>query len=71
MSSTIGQSNQYMGLSNTIQLDKRMSSVICMIWATCGGDKDDNQNSTTELDTHANMCVVGDQAIVFHTGRTA
>ena len=34
-------------------------------------DKDDKHNSTTELDTHTNMDIIGIQATVFHTGRTA
>ena len=40
-------------------LDDNMSAKICMVWATCGGDKDDKHDSTTEFDTHANMTVVG------------
>ena len=34
-------------------------------------DKDDKHNSTTELDTHTNVDIIGIQATVFHTGRTA
>ena len=41
-----------------------------MIWDTCGGE-DDKHETTTKLDTHVNMAVVGNQATVFHTGRTA
>ena len=41
-----------------------------MIWATCVGE-DDKHETTTKLDTHANMAVVGNQAIVLHTGRTS
>ena len=47
-----------------------MSAKICMIWATCGGE-DNKHKTTTKLDTHANMAVVGNQATVFHTGRTS
>ena len=47
-----------------------MSANIYMIWATCGGE-DDKHETIPELDTHANMAVVGNQATVFHMGRTA
>ena len=59
-----------MGPNKTVDLDNAMSANICMIWDICGGYKDDKHNSTTELDSHANMAVVGSQATVFHTGRT-
>ena len=54
-----------------MDLDNAMSAKICMILDTCGGNKDDKDTSKTELDSHANMSVVGSQATVFHTGRTA
>ena len=44
-----------------------------MIYATSTamGGKDDNMNATTDLDSHANMVVVGKQAtIIQHSGRT-
>ena len=71
MSSTIGNSNEDVGPNNILDLDDTMSIKIYMIWATCGGDKDDNNDSTTELETHVNIAVVGSQATVFHTDRTA
>ena len=37
-----------------------------MIWATTVGGKDDQQSSTTELDSHANMVVVGAQATILN-----
>ena len=51
--------------------DDNMSANICIIWATCGGDKYDKHNSASELDTHTNIAVIGSQATVFHTDRTA
>ena len=71
MSSTIGKYNQDVGKNQIVELDNNMSAKIGMIWDTCGGDKDDKHKSTTELYTHNNMVVVGSQATVFHTGRTA
>ena len=56
--------------NHIVELDDNMSSKICMIWSTCGGDKYNKHDSMAELDTHANMAVVGSQAAVFHTGRT-
>ena len=44
-----------------------------MIYATSTamGSKDDTKNATTDLDSHANMVVVGKQAtIIQHSGRT-
>ena len=54
-----------------MDLEDTMSANICMIWATCGGDKYDKHESTNELDTHTNMAVFGNQATLFRTGRTA
>ena len=71
MSSTIGKSNQDVGPNHIVDMEDAMSANICMIWDTCGGDKDDKHDSTTELDTHANMAVIGIQATLFHTFRTA
>ena len=69
VSSTIGKPNLGFGTNKIVDLDNSMSAKLCMIWVTCGGDKDDKHASTTELDSHANMDVVGLQATVFHTGR--
>ena len=37
-----------------------------MIWATTVGDKGDYESSTTELDSHANMTVLGEQATIIN-----
>ena len=71
MSSTIGKLNQDVGTNHIVDLDNNMSDKIRMIWDTCGGDKDEKHDSTTELDTHANTAVVRTQSIVFQTGRTS
>ena len=71
VSYTIGNANPDMGPNKTVDLDNAMSAKICMIWDTCGGDKDDKHGSTNELESHANMSVVGRQETVFHTGKTA
>ena len=71
MSSTIGKSNQDVGPNHIMDLNNNISAKICMIWATCGRDKDYKHDSTTELDTHTNMAVFGNQATLFRTGRTA
>jgi hypothetical protein len=43
-----------------------------MAWVAAMGDKDDEEANTTELDTHANMVVVGRQAtIISRSGRNA
>ena len=60
-----------MGPNQIVDMENAMSANIYMIWATCGRDKDDKHDSTTELDTHANMAVIGIQATLFHTFRTA
>ena len=70
MSSTFGESNQDAGTDQVTKLDDAMSANICTIWANCGGD-DDKHETMTELYTHANMDVVGNQATVFHTVITA
>ena len=45
---------------------------ISMAWVAAMGDKDDEEANTTELDTHANMVVVGRQAtIISRSGRNA
>ena len=67
MSSTIGNSNQNVGPNHIVDLENAMSDKIYMIWATCSGDKYEKHDSMTELETHANMDVVGIQATVFHT----
>ena len=70
VSSTFGESNLDAGSDQVTKLDDATSAKICMIWSTCGGE--DNKHETmTELDTHANMAIVGNQATVFHTGRIA
>ena len=70
MSSTFGELNQDAGSDQVTKLDNAMYAKICIIWANCGGE-DDKHETTTKLDTHANMAIVGNQATVFHTGRTA
>ena len=59
-----------MGPNQIMELENAMSAKIFMIRATCGRDKYNKHDSTTELDTHANMSVVGSQSTVFHTGST-
>ena len=44
VSSTIGKSNQDMGTNQIVDLDNNMSANICMIWATCSGDKYDKHD---------------------------
>ena len=70
VSSTFGESNQYVRSDQVTKPDDTMSDKICMIWNTCGGE-DDKHETTTELDTQANMAVIENQATVFHTVRTA
>ena len=69
MSSTSG------GISavHEVQPNDSLCYRISMIYATSTamGGKDDNVNATTDLDSHANMVVVGKQAtIIQHSGRT-
>ena len=39
LSSTIGNPNPEVGSNKTVDLDNAISAKLCMIWATCGGDK--------------------------------
>ena len=71
VSSIIGKSKQDVGTNKIVEIEDNMSANICTIWATYGGGKYEKNDSTTKLDTHNNMAVVGSQATVFHTGRTA
>ncbi len=53
--------------------NEHLQGEISAIWATTAnmGDNDGN-SATTQLDSHANMVVVGSQATVFgHSGRSA
>ena len=53
-------------------LQARISSYVSIYATEMGGKDDDNDASTTELDSHANMIVVGAQAtIIQRSGRSA
>ena len=52
--------------------NRHLEAQISMIWAATVGCKGDYESSTTELDSHANMIVLGEQArIINRSGKYA